>query len=70
MDYNTVIMDLPCHIKGFVIEDGEMFHTIVLNAKLSRITQVNTMMHELEHISNEDFQSLLSADQIESLRHT
>ena len=63
--------DLPCTVRGFVVrqcEDDE-FYTIILNSRLTHEQQQSTYLHELQHITLDDFRSCLSVDQIERLRH-
>lgn len=69
-NFHVVLVDLPCKIRGFVghnSEDGS--NTIVLNSRLNRETQIKCMMHEIEHIENDDFYSKYSSDEIEAKRH-
>lgn len=64
--------DLPCSVRGFVVrcfDENEIHYTVILNAKLSDEQQRRTYEHEVEHIRRSDFDSNLSADYIESMRH-
>ena len=59
---------LPSTIKGLVCEDcGETYAYI--NANCSYEQQRSTYQHEAEHITNDDFHSVNSADIIEKKRH-
>ena len=64
--------DLPCSIPAWVAEktesDGD-YYTIMLNVNCSMERLEKAVKHELEHIENNDFNSELSADLIELLRH-
>lgn len=64
----TVLMDLPCSIKGFltVIEDEEI---IVLNSRLSWEANRETYQHELEHIEHGDLFAMCNVDLLEYFRH-
>lgn len=68
--YHVEIIDLPCTIKSFVRHNEDGSTTIILNSKLNRETQVKCMMHEIEHIENDDFYSKYSSDEIEAKRHS
>lgn len=69
-DVRSVLQDLPIGVKGFVIEDGiDDFYTIVLNARYSRETNIETYKHELKHIEGGDFHSRESADDVERRAH-
>lgn len=66
-DLRIVYMNLPLTIKAFTREnDG--FYTIVLNGNLSYEQNVLSAYHELSHIMNKDFDSELSANEIELKR--
>lgn len=64
-------IDMPCSVRGCVVRhyDGDEFYTVMLNSRLSSDMQERVYLHEIEHISNDDFTSGLSADEIESIRH-
>lgn len=61
--------DLPTQIKAFTVKDKDGFYTIVLNQNLSFEQQEKSYAHEMEHINNGDFDSLLNVDVIESIHH-
>ena len=61
------ILNLPTSIKGLVRENADSTYTILLNAKCSKVQQERTYQHELHHIKNGDFQSVATADLIESI---
>ena len=65
-----IVCDLPCDIKGFVWENPETLEKVcVLNAKLTHETNQKTALHEMDHVKNDDFDSVKSADEIEAERH-
>jgi Zn-dependent peptidase ImmA (M78 family) len=63
-DYRIVLLDLPCKIKGTTTKDENDFYTIYINARLSDEQQIETFLHELEHIKNDDYYGTC-ADQLE-----
>lgn len=65
---NTVLYPLPDDIAGFVHENCDGEYTIILNSKHSRERNRKTVLHELEHIENDDFQEANVGD-IETIRH-
>ena len=50
----AILMDLPTTVRGFVVGKDEP--TIVLNARLSHETNIETYKHELRHIERDDFE--------------
>lgn len=54
-DYNIVLLDLPCTIKGLTAKDENDFYTIYINARFSDKQQMEAFLHEIEHIKNNDF---------------
>ena len=67
--YHVELVDLPHSIRGFIRHNTDGSDTIVLNARHTRETQIQTFKHELKHIERDDFYSELSADEIESEAH-
>jgi len=67
-DEKTILQDLPSDIKGFVCEDADGFHTVVLNAHLNHEQLVETYKHEEAHIRCDDLHCPASADYIERER--
>ena len=65
--YKVILCDMPVAIRSFVKSDGE-WHTIVINARLSRERQRECFLHELKHIRNGDFEKA-DADAIERAAH-
>lgn len=69
-NYTTIFQNLPYKIKGFAIYNSkEDYYTIVLNSRLSYDQNIQTFIHELKHIKNDDFNSSLTATTIEALAH-
>ena len=69
-NYNTIYLNLPYKIKGFcAYNSSEDFYTIVLNSRLSYAQNIETYIHELKHIRNNDFYSNLSVNELETLAH-
>ena len=74
-DIHVIFADLPGTVKGMVVKTfdesgGDDFYTIVINASLCREVQIATYWHEVKHIRARDFDSDLTADEIEAKRHT
>ena len=71
MDYiNVQVVEwLPISIKGLSTMNNDDGFTIILNGKHSAETLCATYIHEVNHIRNKDFNSVLSADALEKLRH-
>lgn len=68
-DVRTIFIDMPNTVKGYTISDKDGFFTIVLNKNLNFEQNVNSYLHELEHIHNGDFERICSADLIEAHAH-
>ena len=69
-----VYLSLPLSVKGFVTQtlddNGESFYTICLNTAFNDEVQFRTFRHEIKHIGERDFDSLLSVNEIERMRHS
>jgi len=48
---------LPVTIKGLTVEDKSGNYNIYLNTRLSYEANVETLQHEIQHITNNDFNS-------------
>ena len=56
-DIKVVYADLPTTVKAFtVLSDG--YYTIVLNQNLTREQNKTSYLHELFHITNNDYEKL------------
>lgn len=60
-------MDLPCAVKGCVIEDAAGDFNIYINTQYSCEIQEQTLQHEMKHIKDDDFHSQSSVGTIELL---
>ncbi len=64
----TYYTDLPTTIGGFVVENGDMSYTIVLNSRLNHERNIISYEHELKHIVNNDFEKY-NVQEIECKAH-
>lgn len=64
-----VLADLPVDVRGFVKEDETGEPVYILNARLTREMNLETIQHENDHVQNNDLHSEETADAIESKRH-
>ena len=65
-----ILCNLPCDVRGFIVEDNETLEPVcVLNARLTHEANQKTVLHEIEHIRNNDLDCEDSADIIEEKRH-
>ena len=67
-----LLMQLPATIRGFTVysfDEGEMYYTIIINTALNTIMQTQTYIHEVDHIKNNDFDKVISVQELESIRH-
>lgn len=63
----TILFDLPLTIKGFCTPEGEKI--CVLNSRFTFETNKKTLLHEQEHIINNDFDNYCFVDALEAQRH-
>lgn len=65
---NIVFVDLPYRVKGFCVQhsDGQ---TVCLNSRFANDANLQTYLHEISHINNDDFYSEANVDELEYLRH-
>ena len=69
-NFSTIFLNLPCKVRGFAVYNAcEDFYTIVLNSRLSHSQNLETYIHELEHITNDDFYSSMNASTLETIAH-
>ena len=68
-DYRVILQDLPTTIRSYCVESPDGFHTIVLNARMSREQNRRGYDHEIAHIMHDDFSALESVDAIECRAH-
>lgn len=72
MDNVNIVVsdDMPYGIKGHVNPNRDGSYTIFINAKYNIEQQQETLAHEMLHITNDDFNSDLSADELEKRIYT
>lgn len=68
-DVNTIYRNFPTSQASLVRENPDGSFTIILNARMDHETLMKAYKHELEHIKHDDFNSDLTADEIEKERH-
>lgn len=56
MTPNVCFMELPSRVKGYVCKNEDDTHTIILNSRLTIEQNMETYLHELNHIENNDFE--------------
>lgn len=62
-----------CDFRGATLcryDNGEDYYTIIINSNLSSEGQYHTLRHEIAHIANNDFDSEVSIDELETIRHS
>lgn len=65
---NIKFHKLPYTIEALCACNTDNSHTIIVNDRLSPERQKEAVLHELEHINNDDFNNDLSVDKIELIR--
>ncbi len=66
----TILLNLPLDCRGYIVQSIETDECCcVLNARLSHEQNQRTYLHELEHLTNNDLDSDMDANTLESLRH-
>lgn len=65
----VVLADLPCTIGGYCVTNADGEKICVLNAKHSFEGNKKTLLHEQEHITNNDFDCCYCVDEIELVRY-
>lgn len=68
-DINVLYANMPPTIRSYVVSNADMSYTIVLNGRLTREQNLISYKHELEHISNGDYDKKCSIDIIEINAH-
>ncbi len=64
----VIFVDLPCSIRGFTKKRLENY-TIVLNSRLNKETNDNSLKHEIDHIRNGDLEREADVDRLEYTAH-
>lgn len=67
---NVRYIDLPATVKSYVVNNQDQSYTIVLNSNLNYEQNMKSYLHEMEHISNGDYEKKCSADWIEITAHS
>lgn len=67
-DYCIRLIDMPCSIKAYTVEENG-FYSIYVNSKMCLEQNRASIQHELEHIRNKDFDKEVSVDAIEIIAH-
>mgnify|MGYP001161896812 CR=1 FL=1 len=62
---NIKFYKLPYTVEALCTCNIDDSHTIIVNDRLSPERQKEVVLHELEHIENDDFNNGLSIDKIE-----
>lgn len=68
-DINVLYANMPPTIRSYVVSNADMSYTIVLNGRLTREQNLISYKHELEHISNGDYDKKCGIDMIEINAH-
>ncbi len=53
---NVQYLDMPCRIHGMVRENGDDSYTIILNSRDTRERNLQTYIHELDHLLHGDLE--------------
>lgn len=66
-------VDFPSSQRGLTAygydENGELFYTIFLNARLNVEQQCASYWHEISHVDNHDFNEMVPLQDLEAKRH-
>ena len=54
-DYFVRVVDLPDGVNGVCATNDDGTFNIFINANTDRLTQIDSYIHEYEHIENDDF---------------
>lgn len=69
MEIHTVLADMPCTVKSYVVSNADMSFTIVLNSALSYEQNQKSYLHECAHIINGGHNKKCTVDIIELEAH-
>lgn len=59
------LTDLPVTVPGFSATDADGFISIYINARLSKEEQLKALVHELKHITSNDFYNDSPIEEVE-----
>lgn len=65
----TKVINMDTAISEHVVSNIDGSYTIFLNARLTFESRLKSYEHAMRHILNDDFNSELTADEIEKARH-
>ena len=63
------VTDMPPKVRSFVRENDVDDYTVVINARLSRETQLRVLRHEVHHLEHDDIDKEETADRLEMYAH-
>ena len=66
-DYFVRVVDLPPAVGGMVTVNEDGTFSVYINARNSEEKQKKSLAHEVKHITDEDFYSGKSVDEIENI---
>ena len=69
LDVNVVLADLPGTISAYTVANPDFSYTVVLNSRLNYERQQKAYQHEINHITNGDYDRKCSADLLECYAH-
>nr|DAF77654.1 MAG TPA: IrrE N-terminal-like domain [Caudoviricetes sp.] len=69
MNIILLYKDLPYSVSALTHENDDGSYTIMVNSRLTHKRQINAVIHELQHISVDDFTREEHANLIENLAH-
>lgn len=64
-DYFVRVVDLPIGVGGMVSPNPDGTYSVYLNARNSRLKQLRSCDHEVDHIAHDDFYRDVPIEQIE-----
>lgn len=69
LNEHVILYPLPYKVKGFICADADGTETYVLNARLTRESNMQTMLHEIKHSQNNDLYRECNVTELEAERH-
>lgn len=61
--------ELPPTFHGLVVREDVSAYSIYINPALNHESQIDTAIHELEHIKKKDFDKMIDINTLELLMH-
>lgn len=65
-DYCVRVIDFPTHLGGAVVTSEDGFYNVYLNARCSWEKQREAFLHEMQHITRDDFYNDKDIMEVES----